>query len=154
MLSLSADHWNDARAELLCRITLRSEDSGIVVDAGIDEEHAALTCTVVAGAKVVDAAGLDVDARYLSSVVSCEYGELDCATPGVRREDGVDVFVTGAAFRKNEARRAMCEQMRMCVGFVKEEDVIIPTRWVLSSTRLSGALCTLKRGLKVSRVRS
>jgi len=72
------------------------------VDAGIDEQRAARARAraVVAGAERVDAAGLDVDARYLGSVVSCEYGELDGAAPGVRREDGADVFVARAPSKK------------------------------------------------------
>jgi hypothetical protein len=73
------------------------------VYAGIDEERAARACAcvvVAAGAERVDAAGLDIDARDLGSVVSCEYGELDGAAPGVRREDGADVFLARAAFRK------------------------------------------------------
>src|SRR5260221_14632738 len=85
-LALSADRWNDAHTEPLWCIALQSEDSGIIVDAGIDEEHVALACTVVTGAKQhVDAASLNVDARYLGSVVSCEYGGLNCTTLGVWR---------------------------------------------------------------------
>ena len=101
-LALSADRRNDAHAELLWRVGLRSEHRGVVVDAGIDEQRAALA-RAVAGAKRVDPAGLDVDARYLGSVMSCEYGELDGAAPGVRREDGADVFVARAPFEKKEA---------------------------------------------------
>ena len=71
------------------------------MDAGIDEQRAALARAgvIAAGAERVDAAGLDVDARYLGSVVGREYGELDGAAPGERREDGADVFVTWAPFR-------------------------------------------------------
>ena len=99
-LALSADRRNDARAELLWRVALRSEHGGIVVDVGIDGQRAALVRAVVAGAERVDAAGLDIDARYLGSVVSCEYGELDGAAPGVRREDGANVFVARAPSKK------------------------------------------------------
>ena len=101
-LALSADRRNDARAELLWRAGLRSEHRGVVVDAGVDEQRAALARAgvIAAGAEGVDAAGLDVDARNLGSVVGREYGELDGAAPGVRREDGADVFVARAPFSK------------------------------------------------------
>ena len=106
--ALSADRRNDARAEVLWRVGLRSEHGSVVVDARIDEERAARArARVVVGAERVDATGLDVDARDLSSVVSCEYGELDGAAPGVRREDGADVFVARAAlFREKKMKQA------------------------------------------------
>jgi hypothetical protein len=47
--------------------------------------------------------------------VGREYGELDGAAPGVRREDGADVFVARAPFR-NEG----------CAWAASEECAIVP----------------------------
>jgi hypothetical protein len=79
-LTLGAARGYNARAEFLRRVRFRSKHCGIVVDSGIDEQRAALACTA-GGAKIVDAAGLDVDARDLDSIVCCEYRELDRAAP-------------------------------------------------------------------------
>lgn len=100
-LSLCTDGGHDARAELLGRARLRGEHRGVVVDPGIDEQRAALArAAVVGGAKNVDAAGLDVDARDLDPVVRCQDRELDRAAPGEGGEDRADVLV---------ARTTCCE---------------------------------------------
>jgi len=92
-LALSAARGYDARAEFLGRVGLRSEHRGVVVDPGIDEQRAALARTRRGRAEAVDAAGLDVDARDLGSVVRCEDRELDAAAPGIWGEDRADVLV-------------------------------------------------------------
>ena len=106
-LALSSARGDDARAELLRRVRRRRQHRGVVVDPRIHEQRAARRCrrrrrrtVVAAGAKPVDAAGLDVDARDLGPVVCCEYRELDRAAPGVRREDCADVFVAWTPFRR------------------------------------------------------
>jgi len=111
--ALGADRQNDAHAEPLWCVALQSKDGGIIVDAGIDEERVALAHTIVAGAKQrVDAAGLDVDARYLGSVVSCKYGELNCTTPGVWREDGTDGFIALDIVTRSFVRRTSFSSSR------------------------------------------
>jgi hypothetical protein len=73
------------------------------MDPRIDEQHAvlgaALACIpIVGGAKAINAASLDVDARDFGTVVRGEDRELDRATPGVRRENCADVLVAWTPF--------------------------------------------------------
>ena len=117
-LALSADRRDDARAKFLWRVGLRRKHGGVVVDARIDEERAARARVVVAGAERVDATGLDVDARDLGFVMSCEYGELDGAAPGVRREDGADVFFARAAFFREKKMKASTTRAQILMSDV------------------------------------
>ena len=115
-LSLGAARRHDARAEFLGRTGFRSEHRGVVVDPGIDQQGAVIARTV-GGAKTVDAAGLNIDARDLNSVVCCEYRELDGAAPGLRREDCPDVLIARMTFEeRKKARRATRREVSACVG--------------------------------------
>jgi hypothetical protein len=58
--------------------------------------------------------------------VGREYGELDGAAPGVRREDGADVFVARAPFRNWGARRAIRPVNEGCAWAASEECAIVP----------------------------
>jgi hypothetical protein len=83
------------------------------VDPGIDEQRTALArargpaAASRGWAEAVDAAGLDVNARDLGSVVRCEDRELDAAAPGVWGEDRADVLVARMPFeKKNEKKKS------------------------------------------------